>query len=73
MNAKARIKQLEKTSGLNSGTPKIIFMYDAGMMGMPDDTASFDGVQMTQAKPKIKRRRNLTTFLLFTFVMPVKQ
>lgn len=54
MNAKARIKQLEKTSGLNSGTPKIIFMYDAGMMGMPDDTASFDGVQMTQAEAENK-------------------
>ena len=50
MNAKARIKQLEKTSGLNSGTPKIIVMVDA----LGDGLATFDGVQMTQAEAEAK-------------------
>lgn len=50
MNAKARIKQLEKTSGLNSGTPKIIVMVD----GLGDRLATFDGVQMTQAEAETK-------------------
>lgn len=46
MNAKQRIKQIEKTSGLNNSTPKIIVMYDAGR----DKLAKFDGVKMTQAE-----------------------
>lgn len=51
MNTQARIKQLEKTSGLNNGTPdKVIVMYDA----LGDRLATFDGVKMTQAEAEAK-------------------
>ena len=50
MTNKQRIKQLEKTSGLNNGTPKIIVMVD----GLGDRLATFDGVQMTQAEAETK-------------------
>lgn len=50
MNTQARIKQLEKASGLNNGTPQIIVMVDA----LGDRLATFDGVQMTQAEAEAK-------------------
>lgn len=50
MNTQARIKQLEKISGLNNGTPKVIVMCD----GLGDGLATFDGVKMTQAEAEAK-------------------
>ena len=50
MNTQARIKQLEKISGLNNGTPKVIVMVD----GLGDGLATFDGVKMTQAEAEAK-------------------
>ncbi len=51
MNTQTRIKQLEKTSGLNNGKPyKFIIMVDA----LGDRLAKFDGVEMTQTEAEQK-------------------
>jgi hypothetical protein len=49
MNAKTRLKQLEKTSGAGKHT-KVIVMQDA----LDDGLATFDGVKMTQAEAEAK-------------------
>ncbi len=52
MNAKQRIKQLEKTRTADTGKPeKIVVMVDAPDEGEP---AKFDGVEMTQAEAEAK-------------------